>query len=401
MIFLLVFCLFAQDTSWNVREEEPHDGLKLYTQIVPATKMVSVMFRYHLSSGVPDGAAHFVEHLMFSYRDGRQTYDQILEQMGGDSQGRTDLSSIKLNVHIPIESWDSWVRLEQNRQEFPCSNIEDDIFESQRMVIVQEYLQGIGIPERVYAQELRSAVFGSRGTGRSVIGSVDDISDWSKKQICEYMNQILRTAPVDVFVVGDVGGFDVTRDIQTIFSTSQHTEKLNVHEQTTVAKIKHEASQDVLYVLWPLPPKNHADTLFLRYWMMMMTHTRFGVLQKYGTQAKGWIEYGVQGGYLLFQLNGKQCDALEKDLRSHMYGFGGWMTAWQNASILAKVYHRSVVHSWKTLDGRLFWLEHCVQADILATCFEVNNSPSQRDLNRVKKQWLRWEQASLLRVVSP
>ncbi|MAA77821.1 MAG: hypothetical protein CL916_01065 [Deltaproteobacteria bacterium] len=402
MIFSLIFYVFAQDPSWEVRKDPLREGLSLYTHIVPNTKMISVMFRYRLFDDFPDGSAHFVEHLMFAYRDQEQTYDQILENIGGESQGRTDLATIKLNVRIPIESWNAWVQLERNRQEFVCNNIEDDIFESQRMVIVQEYMQGMTSLKRAYAQELREAVFGNRELGRSVIGSIDDISDWSKEQICAYMNRIIVRASVDVFVVGDIGGIDVGHDIQTIFSTHRRAEVVPVEEQKfTLSQIEHTGTQETLYILWPIPDQIHDDTILLRYWMLMMTHTRFGVLHKNGIQARGWMEYGSQGGYLLLHVQGKKVSDLERDIRDHMYGLGGWMTVWRYASLVSKVYHRSVIHSWKTLDGRLLWLEQCLQEDALATCFEIRDDFSNRDLDRVKKQWLRWDQASTLRVVSP
>ena len=117
--------------------------------------MLSVMFRYRLPDDIPDGAAHFVEHLMFSYRKDGRTYDQILEQLGGESQGSTDIAMMKLNVRIPTESWGDWIELEKSRYESSCTDIDEDILEAQRMVIVQEYMQGQVMNDRLYAQELR------------------------------------------------------------------------------------------------------------------------------------------------------------------------------------------------------------------------------------------------------
>ena len=402
MIFSLVFCVFAQDISWDVQQDVLRDGLKLNTHIVPDTKMASVMFRYQIPDSIPEGVAHFVEHLMFSYRNDDRTYDQILEQMGGESQGSTDLATMKLNVRIPIESWDDWVLLEKNRQESACIQIEDDIFEAQRMVIIQEYMQGSGMKERAYAQELRTATFGKRGMGRSVIGSVDDISDWNKEQICEHMNVILSTIPVDIFVVGDVAGVDLIHDMQAIFSRHHLVQaSMAPKQQITHKQIQHTGQKEQLYVLWPIPAQSHLDTLFIRYWMMMMTHTKFGVLQKRGVQSRGWIEYGSQGGYLLLQLRGRKGDKLQRVLRTHMYGIGGWVTVFRYASLISKVYHRSVVHSWKTLEGRLLWLEHCVDSGLIETCFDVDYSFSVHRLEKVKKSWLRWDKASFVKVVFP
>lgn len=402
MIFSLVFCVFAQDISWDVHQDILHDGLQLYTHTVPKTKMLSVMFRYRLPDDIPDGAAHFVEHLMFSYRKDGRTYDQILEQLGGESQGRTDIAMMKLNVRIPKESWGDWVQLEKNRYESSCAAIDEDIFEAQRMVIVQEYMQGLVMNDRLYAQELRMAVFGEAGNGQSVIGSIDDISDWGLYQICTYMNQITAHAPIDVFIVGDFGEIDVASDIQSIFSTHRQIENGSVQkEKQQSVQIEYEGGNETLFVLWPLPSQSHADTLALRYWMMMMTHTRFGVLQRDGIHAQGWIEYGSQGGYLLFLLKGKSAHELERSLRKQMYGLDGWLTAWKHWSLVSKVYERSVVHSWKTLDGRLSWLEHCVDAAVLSRCFAPNYVVSPQRLNDAKKEWLRWKKASTLRVVSP
>ena len=402
MIFSLVFCVFAQDISWDVHKEVLHDGVRLYIHRVPDTKMVSVMFRYHLPDDIPDGAAHFVEHLMFSYRKEGRTYDQILEQMGGTSQGQTDLAMMKLSVHIPIESWGDWVQLEKNRHESLCINIEENIFEAQRMVIVQEYIQGLALEERSYAQELRTAIFGEGKNGQSVIGSIDDISDWEHIQICTYMRQIKAQVPIDIFIVGDTGAIDVANDIRTIFSKHRREKILaNKQEVRPPVQIEHTGRNESLFVLWPIPSLRHVDTLPLRYWMMMMTHTRFGVLQRNGIQARGWIEYGFQGGYLLLHLQGKRVHELEHSLRAHMYGLGGWMTLWNHSSLVSKVYRRSVVHSWKTLDGRLSWLEYCEGAGVLSSCFEQQYVLPLRKLDAAKKHWLRWEQGSIVRVVSP
>ena len=402
MIFSLVFCAFAQDISWDAHQMVLHDGLQLYTHKVPKTKMLSVMFRYRLPYDIPDGAAHFVEHLMFSYRQDGRTYDQILEQLGGESQGRTDIAMMKLNVRIPVESWEDWVQLEKSRYESPCTNIDEDIFEAQRMVIVQEYMQGLVMKERLYAQELRTAVFGERGRGQSVIGSIDHISDWGINKICTYMNQITAHTPIDVFVVGDVGEIDVASDIKSIFSTHRKIENGFVRkEDRQIVHIEYKSKGDMLFVLWPLPLQSHVDTLSLRYWMMMMTHTRFGVWQRDGIHAQGWIEYGFQGGYLLFMLKGKKVHELERSLRKRMYGLGGWTTVWKYWSLVSKVYQRSVVHSWKTLDGRLSWLEYCVDSAVRSRCFTPKYVVSPQRLNKVKKEWLRWENASTLRVLSP
>ena len=104
---------------------------------------------------------------------------------------------------------------------------------------------------------------------------------------------------------------------------------------------------------------------------------------------------------MLLKLQGDGTEALERSVKKHLYGLGGWMTIWKYGSLAAKVYRRDVVHSWNTQDGRLSWMEHCARADTLSTCFEVEEHFSLRGLERAKDQWLRWEKVSILRVISP
>ena len=402
MIFSLIFCVFAQEISWGVHREHLKDGLELYVHTISGTGMVSVMFRYQLKEGPQDGMAHFAEHWMFSYQTEGLYYDQVLEDMGGKSQGSTDLSSMKIVAHIPIERWNDLMVLEKERRENLCDFMDEQTMETQRMVVLQEYQQGIRSADRRNAQELRSSVFGLRGAGDSVIGTNKAISSWNIDMICSYMKEELFHSQMDIIVVGDISKEEAREGIYELFSSHQ------IQKDNEVKKDKIEVKQhrkgdsgNTTYALWPIPPQNHTDTQALTLWMRLLTHERFGSLQKRGIRASGWIEYGVEGGYVLLRMEGKTAKQREELLRNALYGVGGWLTMWRYTRQISAYEHRRAVHSWNTQEGRAVWIEHCIRTEMLDSCFEPVSVPSYSDLINVRKRWMSWEHISWQHVVSP
>lgn len=402
MIFSLIFCVIAQEISWSVHHESVKEGVELYVHTIPDTKMVSVLFRYRIHQQPQNGMVHFAEHLMFLYKKEGLYYDQWLEDIGATSQGSTDLSSMKLMVHLPIESWEDWVLLEKERRSYRCTNWEEQRFEAQRSVVLHESLQFFDSEARVHGQELRQAIFGRSALGRSVLGSTENILRWDMEIMCSYIQKDVLNAEVEVIVVGDISKEKAALGAREIFSSHRPAQKIKEREfaPRTLEKIA-VGDEESLYVMWPLPSQDHPDGPLLQLWMEMLTDTRFGALQTETIRARGWIEYGVQGGYGMLQLKGDTLEQRTSHLHATLYGWSGWWMLRAHRSRAVSIYNRSRVHRWDTQEGRLMWVEHCVRSNNLNRCFEQIDIPSYRELTHVRNLWLSWDRASVYRIVSP
>jgi hypothetical protein len=127
-------------------------------------------------------------------------------------------------------------------------------------------------------------------------------------------------------------------------------------------------------------------------------------LNQQRVQTRGWIEFGVDGGYFLLRLSGDTNDALEMYLRKKITKIESLLFFWWQRDLqiqVQKIQNRSKIHALQRIEGRLSLMEDCVSMNRIKECFSslfLSQTIPQSDLQDAQKRWLSWENVSLLHV---
>ena len=399
MIFSFIFLGFAQEPAWNVAHFSLAEEVDVYVLPVKKTGLISISIQYLLEGTEEEGMPHLIEHVLFEHRFIGQSYDQVLASMGGWSQAKTDMSSLRLYAHIPKEGWEQLLILEEHRMNYLCETITDDDIRNQSSIVLQEYMLDQQNPDKLYSSILRNAVFGTQSRGRSVIGDVEHVFEWDKKRLCQGYAQILNL-PMRIVVVGDITTEEVLYDLHKHFSCSIRQRKKRIGSEPSIVELHDKGYAARLYAMWPIPLASDSDTQAINMWKHVLTHSKVGWLQTKEIRAQAWIEYGIEGGYFLISLHGAEPNVLKQHLKK-MLRKGTWFFPSSIVHQAHKIQERAIYHGVQSISGRMMWLEQCIDRNALGSCFVFRENVSIEDMQHARKKWLSWEKASFLSVEAP
>ena len=130
-----------------------------------------------------EGIAHFLEHMIFkgskSLKEGE--FDLKIESLGGSSNAATGLDDVHYHVLVPPEKIEEALRLILELVLFP--EIEEDAFEMEKQVVLEEIAQNIEQPDEIIYMKLLKECCTPHRYSRPILGDEKTVKDLNPTQM--------------------------------------------------------------------------------------------------------------------------------------------------------------------------------------------------------------------------
>ncbi len=130
-----------------------------------------------------EGIAHFLEHMIFkgskNLKEGE--FDIKIESLGGSSNAATGLDDVHYHVLVPPEKTEEGLQLILDLLLFP--KIEQDAFEMEKEVVLEEIAQNIEQPEEIIYMKLLKECLTPHRYSKPILGDKKTVKSINAKQI--------------------------------------------------------------------------------------------------------------------------------------------------------------------------------------------------------------------------
>ena len=130
-----------------------------------------------------EGMAHFLEHMIFkgskNLKEGE--FDLKIESLGGSSNAATGLDDVHYHVLVPREKIEEGLKLILELLLFP--EIEQDAFEMEKEVVLEEIAQNIEQPDEIIYMKLLKECLTPHRYSKPILGNEKTVKSISPKQM--------------------------------------------------------------------------------------------------------------------------------------------------------------------------------------------------------------------------
>jgi zinc protease len=188
------------------------NGLRVIVHESRAAPVAAVHLMYHAGSRHErpgrTGLAHLLEHLMFEGTPGcpKGEFDQLLETVGGTSNGSTWLDRTNYYEVVPAHALELPLWLERDRTAHFLEALDDEMLELQRDVVLNERLQAYeNRPYGLAEERLHQLLFAAEHPySWPTIGYASDLSQIAVADVREFYRAHYSPANAVLVVAGDV-----------------------------------------------------------------------------------------------------------------------------------------------------------------------------------------------------
>jgi len=254
------------------REHQLANGLQLIAECNPAAYSTSLGFFVNAGSrdetDANSGVSHFLEHMMFKGTPTRSAWDvnRQLDEMGSRSNAMTNQERTVYYGTVLPEFQTPMTELLCDIMR-PALRTED--FEIEKEVIIEEIQTSEDQPPYGGYERLMAMYFGDHPLSRSVLGTVDSITDLSVDQMRAYFAQ--RYSPSNVTLVAS-GQVDFDQLIATAEKACGHWEEFEGKRETPLARgrggcdvlVKEQSTQEYVMQLLDAPAAKDDDRIAAR-----------------------------------------------------------------------------------------------------------------------------------------
>lgn len=177
------------------------------------------------------GLAHFIEHLIFKRTEKRNT-NQILnrlESVGADLNAYTTKEYTCIHASFLNPYLDRTLELFNDivfHSVFP-----EDEMEKEKSVVLDEIASYLDQPEEAIYDDFEDLVFAGHPMGRNILGTVDSVSNITKKDILQFIKDNYHT---DKIVIAVLGNYPLSKVVKT--GAKYYSEiPANLHSHTRLA----------------------------------------------------------------------------------------------------------------------------------------------------------------------
>ncbi|MGN6273742.1 MAG: M16 family metallopeptidase [Protaetiibacter sp.] len=173
-----------------VRRSVLPNGVRILTEHVPGSQSATVGFWVAVGSRdeqpVTYGSTHFLEHLLFKGTATRSALDIAVafDSVGGENNALTAKEHTCYYAKVRDRDLDMAVRVLADM--FASSRIDDDDFENERGVILEELAMADDDPGDVAGERFFEAVFGDHPLGRPIGGNPESISAVTRDAVWQH-----------------------------------------------------------------------------------------------------------------------------------------------------------------------------------------------------------------------
>jgi len=185
------------------------NGLNVVVAESKKAPLVAFDLLYHVGSKNEKwgrtGFAHLFEHLMFegSVHAPGKLFDELLQNAGGENNAYTTEDLTNYYELIPSHEVELAFWLESDRMRF--LNIDQDSFENQRLVVIEERRQRVdNQPYGTAMERLASMIFDKHPYRWPVIGYVDHLMDSTLDDVSAFYQKFYSPDNATLILSGDI-----------------------------------------------------------------------------------------------------------------------------------------------------------------------------------------------------
>ena len=162
------------------------------------------------------GISHFLEHMLFKSTKNRSTNQLLkdLDSLGTSYNAQTSYESTFYELHGNIKDWKKLIEI--LLELYLSSKCYSKDIETERGVILEEYNMVNGSIDDHIFNILTNEIYGDSPLGRSIIGTIENISSFTRNQITNFRNKFYATTNTAFITMGNVDNKSVRNWIEKI-----------------------------------------------------------------------------------------------------------------------------------------------------------------------------------------
>lgn len=206
-------------------------GIKLICEKIDYVKSVSVGVWVKSGSAYEElkyhGMSHFIEHMLFKGTQTKTAEDiaVAMDAVGGQMNAFTSRDCTCFYTKTLASDLDTSLELLSDIIINPLLDEKD--IETEKNVVKEEISMYEDTPDELVMDLLYSECYKGSSTGRTILGTSESVSSFSKEDILEYMNKMYCS---DNTVISVVGSFDEEKLIDKVW---KYFEKMHRGEKTS------------------------------------------------------------------------------------------------------------------------------------------------------------------------
>ncbi|WP_269616850.1 M16 family metallopeptidase [Prochlorococcus marinus] len=176
-----------------------------------------------------EGMAHFLEHMIFkgskNLKEGE--FDLKIESLGGSSNAATGLDDVHYHVLVPPEKIEDGLKLILELLLFP--KIEQDAFEIEKKVVLEEIAQNIEQPDEIIYMKLLNECLSPHRYSKPILGNEKTVKSLNPKQMKLFHKNHYVGKNCTLCIAGDL-----PNEINSIINNSKIMELRTISEKTAI-----------------------------------------------------------------------------------------------------------------------------------------------------------------------
>lgn len=206
--------LTINTSSGTVRRSVLPSGIRVLSESVPGARSVSIGFWVAVGSRdesdatqtrpATHGSTHFLEHLLFKGTQRRSALDIAVafDEVGGEHNALT--AKEYTCYHAKVQDRDLAMALDVLADMFIAARIDQDDFDLERNVILEEIAMDDDDPRDVVNERFVAQLFGPHSLARPIGGTPEYIRDVTREAVVEHYRHWYRPETMVVTVAGAV-----------------------------------------------------------------------------------------------------------------------------------------------------------------------------------------------------
>ena len=194
-----------------------------------------------------EGMAHFLEHMIFKgskyLKEGE--FDLKIESLGGSSNAATGLDDVHYHVLVPPDYIEEGLKLLLELLLFP--KIEEDSFEMEKKVVLEEIAQTIEQPDEIIYMKLLKGCFSPHRYSRPILGYKNNVINIMPNQMKSFHKKHYVGKNCTLCIAGKL-----PKEIYSIINNSKLKELKAIKEEEK-ATIKKEITFNKGYIKEVIP----------------------------------------------------------------------------------------------------------------------------------------------------
>lgn len=225
------------------------NGLRIVAEEIPYVKSVSagvwINVGARMEEGYPPGLAHFIEHMLFKGTKKRSSkkISNDIDYYGGLLNAFTGHDHTCYHVKMPYNR--ILEGLDVIGDILTGSLFSESDIEKEKLVIRDEIKMYEDSPEDYLYEELLKRTYSNRGIGRSVLGSIESVSEISRKDIIDFFGKYYIPNNAVLVMSGNFLLEEISDELEDIFSDWKRRDfSIKRQEQTFIAQTYIEDRDD-------------------------------------------------------------------------------------------------------------------------------------------------------------